>query len=683
MTVRQRIRHDDVLSWCAACVVAVTAFAFVYARGPDENYDLLNYHYYAGYAFLSGRFDRDIAAAGVQTFFNPLPNLLPYLAYRLLEFPANAFVITAVQLLSLPIVVQLCSEAASVPSRIAFRGAPAIALLLAFASPVWWSELGTSFSSATTAPLVLLGLLWALRGTRKGTADRQSIRRFALAGAVLGLATGLRLTNAPFALALPATLLPLALERRWCAALKLAVAYSGGALLGFGVLAWWNVWLFSSWHNPIFPLWNGLFKSPWFDQVDFHDLRWKFASIHEFVSYLFGAAVGTDKTLELSFADMRWSMVAVLAVVGAAALVVDMWRRCRVAILRLSPVDTGLLAFFAVSLTLWAVEFAYQRYIIPIELVCGIVLWVLVSAVTRHRMQTAALTGLLVLAWYGLRIPDWGHNSLATGKGEARFGLDIPQTLRDRPQLFLVVGQANSYLFPFLHPDSRFVRADFTQRLDERVTEAMRASSALPVTVLANEDAIENGLEAADRLGSIPRGVMHWRCSRFRSFVGVYAACTSRSSTMDDAELKEDFAIDFRDGALYPPYVLSVTGVSRAEKWGRWSDGKAVSVRFASCLPDGPLEVLLTANAFGPNVESPIVVRVGDNAARFRLSAHTADVSVVVPHDSSCQTSLAFEVPNPVSPKALGQSSDPRPLGIGFTHLRVKPAEARNEQTLR
>ena len=104
---------------------------------------------------------------------------------------------------------------------------------------------------------------------------------------------------------------------------------------------------------------------------------------------------------------------------------------------------------------------------------------------------------------------------------------------------------------------------------------------------------------------------------------------------MDSAALRENFAIDFRDGALYPPYVISVTGLSRAEKWGRWSDGKSVSVRFASCLPDGPIEVLLTANAFGPNVESPILVRVGENAARFRLSAHTADVSIVVPHDSS------------------------------------------------
>jgi phosphoglycerol transferase len=152
---------------------------------------------------------------------------------------------------------------------------------------------------------------------------------------------------------------------------------------------------------------------------------------------------------------------------------------------------------------------------------------------------------------------------------------------------------------------------------------------------------------------------------------------------MDSAALRENFAIDFRDSALYPPYVISVTGLSRAEKWGRWSDGKSVSVRFASCLPDGPIEVLLTANAFGPNVESPILVRVGENAARFRLSAHTADVSVVVPHDSSCQTLLTFDVPNPASPEALGQSRDPRLLGIGFTQLRVTPAAAHDVQTPR
>src|SRR5215470_11643374 len=49
-------------------------------RGKDLNWDVLNYHFYNGYALLTGRLDQDLAPAQVQTFFNPLMDLPLYLA---------------------------------------------------------------------------------------------------------------------------------------------------------------------------------------------------------------------------------------------------------------------------------------------------------------------------------------------------------------------------------------------------------------------------------------------------------------------------------------------------------------------------------------------------------------------------------------------------------------------------
>ena len=48
--------------------------------GKDLNWDLLNYHFYNGYALYTGRFERDLAPAQVQTFFNPLMDVPLYLA---------------------------------------------------------------------------------------------------------------------------------------------------------------------------------------------------------------------------------------------------------------------------------------------------------------------------------------------------------------------------------------------------------------------------------------------------------------------------------------------------------------------------------------------------------------------------------------------------------------------------
>ena len=43
----------------------------------DNNWDLRNYHLYSAWALLNGRAGMDIAAAGIQSFFNPLLDL-PY-----------------------------------------------------------------------------------------------------------------------------------------------------------------------------------------------------------------------------------------------------------------------------------------------------------------------------------------------------------------------------------------------------------------------------------------------------------------------------------------------------------------------------------------------------------------------------------------------------------------------------
>ncbi len=46
----------------------------------DANWDLQNYHFYDPWAWLAGRiFDRDLAAAQLQTFHNPLADVPFYL----------------------------------------------------------------------------------------------------------------------------------------------------------------------------------------------------------------------------------------------------------------------------------------------------------------------------------------------------------------------------------------------------------------------------------------------------------------------------------------------------------------------------------------------------------------------------------------------------------------------------
>lgn len=126
-------------------LVGIVAFIFVYDRGQDLNYDLLNYHYYTGYALLHGRYEQDIAAAGFQSFLHPATNVMAYISLRHLPFPFSAWSILLVQLASVPAVALIAWE---VGKGLGYRQvslAQVLAFLLCLLSPLWWSELGTTF----------------------------------------------------------------------------------------------------------------------------------------------------------------------------------------------------------------------------------------------------------------------------------------------------------------------------------------------------------------------------------------------------------------------------------------------------------------------------------------------------------------------------------------------------------
>src|SRR5678815_4736525 len=60
----------------------LTAFGLLAVLlGQTNSWDLRNYHLYDGWAFWTGRGDRDFAVAQLQTYFNPLLATFTYLLY--------------------------------------------------------------------------------------------------------------------------------------------------------------------------------------------------------------------------------------------------------------------------------------------------------------------------------------------------------------------------------------------------------------------------------------------------------------------------------------------------------------------------------------------------------------------------------------------------------------------------
>lgn len=120
----------------------------------------------------------------------------------------------------------------------------------------------------------------------------------------------------------------------------------------------------------------------------------------------------------------------------------------------------------------------------------------------------------------------------------------------------------------------------------------------------------------------------------------------------------------------YPYFISTVSGVSNHEPWGRWSDGKIVEFQFKQALPTHFI-LILTAQAFGPNIGAPVTVKIGAVEKNIQLTANPQEYQLTFAIVSPVNR-IEFLVPHPISPAEFWQTDDRRKLGIGFFNLKIK-----------
>jgi hypothetical protein len=428
----------------------------------------------------------------------------------LLPFPAGPIFIMLIQSTVIPALFLLSRQ---IGEGLGIRKTSSTHLLaagLGLLSPIWLSEIGTSFFESWTAPLILWSLYFLLRSSTPGKSYSSAVM---LAGIGLGLATGIKLTNAPFAVA--AVVLVIWLGKSSLRELfsRLGI-FSLGGILGVLPTAWWNLYLALEWDSPIFPFFNSLFRSSFYDQGNWRDMRWFFESPADFALFVFEAGVGTNKTSELVFADARFLVVFLL--IGIVLMT-----RLRKGLV--GPV-VPLLIFFLVSLGLWATIFAYQRYFVAGELLMGLLIWALLNVLAKTIRAGAVLSaGVSALVLAAIAVPSWGHIPPAQSRDNP-FSVQIPAKISESAASYLAVGRPVSYIFPQLHPDSNFHGVGVSAAIDRLIVEKISGSPSLPVRALARLSESELAVNRIVDLGVKTGDV--W-CVAATSALDNYVVCGS------------------------------------------------------------------------------------------------------------------------------------------------------------
>lgn len=429
------------LTGLLACIVAAGLASI--ALRQDSSWDLMNYHYYNAWAFVHDRHGIDWAPAQLQTFYNPFLDLPFYALVAADVSPrAIAFVLavpTGIAWYCLARIASTLFAPLDPPVRM-----PAIvaALAIGITAPMSVSLIGTTMNDWYVAAFVMVALWLVVR------APVTSPRTLALAGFLVGLGAGLKLTGSLYAVGLAAALF-LTGAPSWARRVRATAVAVGGIVLGFALTAGpWMALMTQRFGNPLFPYYNDIFRSPWADAVSFSATRFGPQSWLEWVAFPFVLLVKLEGFVsEPEFRDARPALLYVLVIV--AILVALVWRRrSRVAI---DPRWRFLTVFFVGSLVAWAVMYRIFRYLVPLELLAGAFIALLVARLVPQRRVALALAAAFVLVVVTSKYPTWWRERF----GDHFLAVQMP-AVESNALVLLVAPEPMSYVLPSFPPDARF-----------------------------------------------------------------------------------------------------------------------------------------------------------------------------------------------------------------------------------
>ena len=452
--------------------------------GQDANWDLQNYHYYNPYALFSGRLEYDIAPAQQQTYLNPAVDLLPFLIIQ--HFPPWVFgiVLGAWQGLNLWLLFLIGRE---LLVRIKFPNPGVWAVCCAIVGvkgAASASEVGATYHDLTLSVFILAAVYLYFRawGDLSQDRGRGSWQTMAFSGLCLGIAAGLKLTFALYALGMGAAILvvQVIMLRRYRWLIPFGLAALAGLLMCAGPWMWY---LWQHYDNPMFPLYNGIFHSPYYPLYNTTDLRFIPKSIVHAISFPLRFTKTEHAGSELGFRDFR------VAILYISTFLFGVYALFSFGLARLagSRVDTNLkldhsvvwmLVFIWVTYLAWIKMFAVYRYLVCIELLSPLVFVTLVGGLIKTKYSQPLFVVCLLFLVFNTRVPDWGRLPWA----EDFFGVHPPaMPWTDKSVVLIASGEPLAYMIPSFPKSVRFVRIEgnfITPEHDTALTDRIRSVSS-------------------------------------------------------------------------------------------------------------------------------------------------------------------------------------------------------------
>lgn len=451
--------------WIVLFVSIAASAGIAVGLGQDVSFDLFNYHYYLGFAFLHKPFTYDLAPAQIQSFHNPLLHVLSFLA--LSSFPGKiaAASLGALQGLNFYLVFQISQTLLSGlknPYRAVLSLSNAAVGFYGIAS---CTELGTTIGDNMVSILVLSGLWIVLRRLPSGRIQgSRSPIAFIFAGFLIGCASGLKMPASMYVLAVAFSAAIVFLKMRCFR--SFIIPLCGGLMVGFlAAYAFWGYNLYSSFQNPFFPYLNKIFHSAYYDFENFRDTRFLPRNLNQIFFYPFAFIQKNRLAAEIEFRDLRFALCYIAVVLLAGICLFRFFKSGHKG--ERSGTDKPhdfrlpfLTLFFFLSYIIWQQQSSMYRFLVVLEMLAPVFLALVISHFLRTKSLVFWSSMVLNLIIIAAAIPIQFQRQ---NFDDDFLKLQIPKIHELDESVVLMTGyEPISYIVPSFPANTRFVRLSST-----------------------------------------------------------------------------------------------------------------------------------------------------------------------------------------------------------------------------
>ncbi len=431
--------------------------------GKELPWDLAGYHFYNPYAYLHHRMNKmDYwPPSAIQVYITPTLDFISYYLINHCSPRVTEFILGAVHGINIVLIFYLSKFMLKFFVKDIYLqiGLAIACACLGIYAPTVYSGIGAFFNDNTISIFTLSFLLgWAFIINRYYENGSYSKTHIIIATIFLGMAAGFKLTFIIYLVGLFGSLI--FLPMRMSDKLLFFLYSTFGIVVGFLITDGYWMWLlWQEYRNPFFPLFNGIFQSPFFPAINWSEPRFVPKGIIEALLFPFYIATGSKPTSDGWFTDYRFAIVYVLFMLFVAAII----DKKKFALIKCYPV-WNLYLFFIFTYIFWQEYFSVMRYLNVLQMLSPLLCVMLLFQIF-NRFSVRILSILAVFIFIAKTMQPMGMER-AEQFGTDYFNVKLPSMVDKQTNATVLIAYAffakpfgpcpNHYLIPYFPANWHF-----------------------------------------------------------------------------------------------------------------------------------------------------------------------------------------------------------------------------------